>query len=106
MEILHKINIKQYFEGLKVKSYLWHLGMYVSAFLTMDIVSALTMYYVNYIGQRAVIGHIGGMTLRVSGALFTAPMMASAGVAVLFAYIIKTKKQNNTHIDLNFLCIY
>ena len=87
-----KINIKQYFEGLKVKSYLWHLGMYISAFLTMDIVSALTMYYVNYIGERAVIGTIGGMTLRVSGALFTAPMMASAGIAILFAYIIKAKK--------------
>ena len=87
-----KINIKEYFEGLKVKSYLWHLGMYISAFLTMDIVSALTMYYVNYIGKRAVIGHIGGMELRVSGALFTAPMLAAAGFAVIFAYIIKAKK--------------
>ena len=87
-----KINIKQYFEGLKVKSYLWHLGMYISAFLTMDIVSALTMYYVNYIGKRAVIGTVFGMELRVSGALFTAPMMAAAGIGILFAYIIKAKK--------------
>lgn len=85
-------HIKEYFEGLKVKSYLWHLGMYVSAFLTMDIVSALTMYYVNYIGKESVMGHIGGTELRVSGAFFTAPMMASAGIAILFAYWLKAKR--------------
>ncbi len=87
-----KLTIKEYFEGFKVKSYMWHLGMYVSAFLTMDLVGALTMYYINYVGERAVIGEFLGMQIRLSGALFTAPMLAAAGIAILFAYYLKAKK--------------
>ncbi len=87
-----KFNFKEYFEGLKVKSYLWHILMYVSAFLCMDIVSALTLYYANYIVGSVELFTIFGMTITMSSAFIIAPMMVCAGGGILVAYKLKSKK--------------
>ncbi|MFI3229494.1 MAG: MFS transporter [Bacillota bacterium] len=87
-----KFNFKQYFEGLKVKSYLWHILMYVTAFLCMDIVSALTMYYANYIVGSVELFTIFGMTIKMSSAFIIAPLMVCAGGGILVAYKLKSKK--------------
>ncbi len=87
-----KFNFKEYFEGLKVKSYIWHLLMYVTAFLCMDIVSALTMYYANYIVGDVELLNIFGMSIKMSSAFIIAPMMVCAGGGILVAFKLKAKK--------------
>lgn len=92
-----KFNFKEYFEGLKVKSYVHHIVMYVSAFLTMDIVSALAIYYTDYIGDHAngaklfpgVDGFLG--TIDMGSMWVIMPMMICAGAGILIAYILKAK---------------
>lgn len=89
-----RFNFKTFFEGLKVKSYIWHIIMYVCAFLTMDMVSAITIYYTNYIAGAlngvvvfAFLGDLGKM-----GSIWViAPMMVCAGIGILISYRIKSK---------------
>jgi oligogalacturonide transporter len=47
------LNMKEYFKGLSIKSYILHITMYICAFLSFDIVSALAIYYTDYIGGAA-----------------------------------------------------
>lgn len=97
---VHKLNAKTYFDGLKVKSYILHLGMYVTAFMCMDIVSGAAIYYSLYVAG-AIGKHTGGgapgftvlgKQIEMSSGLIIAPMMVSAAIGIIFAMIIKAKK--------------
>ena len=69
-----KLNFKDFFRCLTVKSYLWHLLMYVTAFLTLDMVSALAIYYTNYIGgaARGVVVDLGFMQIDMGSIMIIA----------------------------------
>ncbi len=92
-----KLSFKKYFEGLKVKSYIYHIIMYASAFLTMDMVSALAIYYTDYIGDHAhgallfpgADGFFGKIAMGSMWVIM--PMMVFAGIGILIAYILKAK---------------
>lgn len=88
-----KLNVKDFFRCLTVKSYVWHLLMYVTAFLTLDMVSALAIYYTNYIGgaARGVVVDLGFMQIDMGSIMIIGPMMVSAAIGILIAYVIKAK---------------
>ena len=90
---------KDYFKGLTVKSYIWHIVMYVSAFLTMDIVSALAIYYTDYIGDfsgnvmgsNAVLLQLGNTTIYMGSMWVIMPMMVFAAIGIVIAFVLKAK---------------
>ena len=88
-----KLNFKDFFRCLTDKSYVWHLLMYVTAFLTLDMVSALAIYYTNYIGgaARGVVVDLGFMQIDMGSIMIIGPMMVSAAIGILIAYVIKAK---------------
>lgn len=88
-----KFSIKEYFKGLTVKSYIWHILMYVSAFLTMDLISAVAIYYTDYIGGtiNGVKVNLGFMEMDMGSIMIIAPMMVCAAIGIVIAYVIKAK---------------
>lgn len=97
-----KFKWKDYFAGLKVKSYMHHIVMYVTAFLTMDIVSALAIYYTDYIGDHSgLINGTGAMLfpgapgflgkIEMGSMWVIMPMMVFAAVGIVIAYVLKAK---------------
>ena len=93
---VHKFKIKEYFDGLKVKSYILHLGMYVTAFMCMDIVSGAAVYYSLYVagefGNPEPLFTIFGKAIKMSQGLIIGPMMVAAAIGIIFAMIIKAKR--------------
>lgn len=97
---VHKFKVKEYFDGLKVRSYILHLGMYVTAFMCMDIVSGAAIYYSLYVagaigeftGQPVPSFTVLGKTINMSSGLIIAPMMVAAAIGIIFAMIIKAKR--------------
>ena len=90
----HKFKIKEYFDGLKVKSYILHLGMYVSAFMCMDVISGMAIYYSTFVagGINNVGLKIGSKVIAMSSGLIIAPMMVAAAIGIIFAMLIKEKR--------------
>ena len=97
-----KLKLKDYFAGLKVKSYKYHIIMYVTAFLTMDIVSALAIYYTDYIGDHSGLimgsgamlfpGADGFLGRIAMGSMWVImPMMVFAAIGILIAFKLKKK---------------
>lgn len=93
MNVKATLSFKEYFRAFTVKSYIWHIVMYVSAFLTMDMVSALAIYYTDYIGGCAwgVQVDFGFITLDMGSIMVIAPMMVCAAIGIVIAYVIKAK---------------
>lgn len=82
-----KFSIKEYLETIKIKSFRRLLIMYVCAYICMDVISALALYYTGNI--------LRGVTLfgKEMGSLFViGPLMVCAGLSVPFAYIFMRKK--------------
>ncbi|MDR2090217.1 MAG: MFS transporter [Clostridiales bacterium] len=82
-----KFDVKEWFAAFRVKSYRYHIFMYITAFLCIDIVSALALYYVNDV--------LRGVTVfgRQIGSIYViAPMMTAAAAAVPFCYRLMKKK--------------
>lgn len=82
--------MSDWMKSFKVKSFKYHIMMYIGAFLSMDLISNTAIYYVNNV--------LGGVELfgREIGTIFIiAPMMVIAGVSIPVYYIImqKTTKQ-------------
>ena len=92
-QLKQKFSIKEYFKGLTVKSYIWHILMYVTAFLTMDLVSAVAIYYTDYIGGtiNGVQVDLGFMKIDMGSIMIIGPMMVFAAVGIVIAYVIKAK---------------
>lgn len=82
-----RFNLKDWLNSFRVKSYVWHLLMYIAAFLTMDIVSSLAFYYVNNVLRGVMI-----FGKQISSMYVIAPMMVIAAVAIPACYVIMQKK--------------
>ncbi|MFW5779959.1 MAG: MFS transporter [Bacillota bacterium] len=82
-----KFSFKSYKEPFMVKSYMWHLLMYISAFICIDIIAALAVYYASDVLRNMTI-----FGQSMSMLFIIAPMMVTAGLMVPFVYIIARKK--------------
>ena len=84
-------NLKQFANSYAVpyknRSYRWHIVMYVTAFICMDIISALAVYYATDVWH----GHeLFGM--KMSSLFIIAPMMVAAVVMFPLARVMMDKK--------------
>ncbi|MDD3946748.1 MAG: MFS transporter [Clostridia bacterium] len=85
-----RFDFNGWFKSLRVKSFKYHILMYIGAFLSMDLISNLAIFYVGNV--------LRGVELfgREIGTVFIiAPMMVIAGISVPLYYFImqKTTKQ-------------
>ncbi|MBO4540094.1 MAG: MFS transporter, partial [Clostridia bacterium] len=91
-----KFNLKEFLKGYiqpyKNKSYAWHIGMYVSAFACMDMLSALAAYYASHVwrGVKMTLPIVGEMTF--SSMFIIAPIMVAAVLAFPLVRIMMDKK--------------
>ncbi len=93
-----KFSFKNYLHTMQVKSFRYHIGMYISAFMCMDIISALVIYYVKYSLEGMVVSiNIG--SLHINGAMSSAyiigPMMVMVAcmVPVVYKFMRTRSKQ-------------
>lgn len=86
-----KFNFKQfvnnYAEPYKNRSYRWHIAMYVTAFMCMDIISALAVYYATDVWHGY---KLFGMDM--SSLFIIAPLMVAAVIMFPLARIMMDKK--------------
>ncbi len=84
--------LKGYIQPYKNKSYGWHIGMYVSAFTCMDMLSALAAYYASHVwrGQKMTLPIVGTMTF--SSMFVVAPIMVAAVLAFPLVRVMMDKK--------------
>lgn len=82
-------SFKSYSDPLRIKSFRLHLGMYITSFLTMDLISALAIYYCTNV--------LDGLTLfgmKMSSLFVIGPMMVLAACVVpLCYYFMKLKSK-------------
>ena len=86
-----KFTFKSYATPLRIKSFRQHLAMYVMSFLTMDLITALAIYYCDDV-LAGVTFNIFGRTMEMSSLFVIAPMMVLAAVSVPFYYYFMRKK--------------
>ncbi len=89
LEHKEKLNIKEYFGTIKVKSFYLHLIMYVCAYIAMDVISAVALYYCeNILAGMEIFGlDMGNNSIVVIG-----PFMVCAALAVPLAYYNMRKR--------------
>lgn len=92
-----KFSFKNYLHTMKVKSFRYHIGMYICAFMCMDIISALVIYYVDYCLAGMTINiHIGSIHLdEMSSAFIIGPLMVMVAcmVPVVYKFMRTRSKQ-------------
>ncbi len=104
--VREKFNFKKFWAGYAVpyknKSFRWHIGMYASAFMCMDIISALAVYYATDVWRGK---DIYGM--EFSSMFIVAPLMVAAVIAfpVVRWLMSKKSKQFAFRIGLPFYII-
>jgi len=90
-----KFSFKRFIEGYvkpyKNKSYAWHIGMYVTAFTCMDMLSALAAYYASHV-WRGTVMDLGFMQLNFSSLFIIAPMAVAAVFSFPLVRIMMDKK--------------
>lgn len=89
-EVKSRFELSKWTSSFKVKSYKYHIMMYIGAFLSTDIISNAAFYYVNNV--------LRGVQLfgKPIGAVYIiAPMMVIAGISIPIYYLVmqKTTKQ-------------
>lgn len=89
--IKSKFSFKSYLEPFKIKSYRWHLVMYICAFLCMDLISALVFYYIYIIADGVTIT-LFGKVMTIGSSLVVAPMMLIAALFIPLVLILAKKK--------------
>lgn len=86
-----KFNFKQFVNSYAVpyknRSYRWHIVMYVTAFMCMDIISALAVYYATDVWHGY---ELFGM--KMSSLFIIAPLMVAAVVMFPLARVMMDKK--------------
>lgn len=82
-----KFNIKTYVEPFKNKSFKWHIVMYASAFMCMDIISALAVFYATDVWRGAML-----FGMKFSSLFIIGPLMVAAVIAFPLVRIIMDKK--------------
>jgi Na+/melibiose symporter-like transporter len=80
----------QWLSSFKVKSFKYHIMMYIGAFLSTDIISNAALYYV-----ANVLGGVQMFGKPIGTAFIIAPMMVVAGISIPIYYLVmrKTTKQ-------------
>ncbi len=96
-QIKARFNLKTYIEPFKNKSYKWHIAMYVTAFMCMDIIAALAVFYTVDVWRGA---ELFGMPF--SSMFIVAPLMVAAVIAfpVVRVYMDKKDKQSAFRMGL------
>ncbi len=79
--------VKNYIEPYKNRSYRWHIVMYATAFMCMDMISALAVYYATDVWHGY---KLFGMDM--SSMFIVAPLMVAAVIAFPLARIMMDKK--------------
>ncbi len=87
--IKNKFSFKSYIDPFKIKSYKWHLIMYISAFLCMDIISALVTYYAKIVIPKGT--KLFG-NLELGTTTIVAPMMVAAALIIPLSIYLSRKK--------------
>lgn len=86
-----KFNFKQFVNSYAIpyknRSYRWHIVMYVTAFMCMDIISALAVYYATDVWHGY---ELFGM--KMSSLFIIAPLMVAAVIMFPLARIMMDKK--------------
>ena len=86
-----KFNFKQFVNSYSVpyknRSYRWHIVMYVTAFMCMDIISALAVYYATDVWHGY---ELFGM--KMSSLFIIAPLMVAAVIMFPLARVMMDKK--------------
>jgi len=86
-----KFNFKQFVNSYAIpyknRSYRWHIVMYVTAFMCMDIISALAVYYATDVWHGY---ELFGM--KMSSLFIIAPLMVAAVVMFPLARVMMDKK--------------
>ncbi len=80
--------VKNYVEPYKNRSYRWHILMYATAFMCMDMISALAFYYANDVWHGVII--FGKM--EMSSMFIIAPLMVAAVIAFPLVRVMMDKK--------------
>lgn len=86
-----KFSFKSYATPLKIRSFRLHLIMYVMSFLTMDLITALAIYYCDDV-LAGVTFNVFGRTMEMSSLFVIAPMMVMAAVSVPVYYYFMRKR--------------
>ena len=90
-----RFSIKKFVEGYikpyKNRSYAWHIGMYVTAFTCMDMLSALAAYYASHVWRGSVL-NLGFMSMNFSSLFIVAPMAVAAVLSFPLVRIMMDKK--------------
>ncbi|MCM1306324.1 MAG: MFS transporter [Bacteroides sp.] len=79
--------VNNYVEPYKNRSYRWHIVMYASAFMCMDMISALAVYYATDVWRGY---KLFGMDM--SSMFIVAPLMVAAVLAFPLARVMMDKK--------------
>lgn len=93
-----KFSFKNYLHTMKVKSFRYHIGMYICAFMCMDIISALVIYYVTYSLEGMTVAiNIGSLHINgtMSSAYIIGPLMVMVAcmVPVVYKFMRTRSKQ-------------
>ena len=90
-----KFSLKKFVEGYikpyKNRSYAWHIGMYVTAFTCMDMLSALAAYYASHVWRGSVMD-LGFISMKFSSLFIVAPMAVAAVLSFPLVRIMMDKK--------------
>lgn len=79
--------LKNYAEPFKNKSFRWHIVMYASAFMCMDMISALAVYYATDVWHGVKL-----FGMNFSSMFIIAPLMVAAVIAFPIVRIMMDKK--------------
>lgn len=79
--------VNNYAEPYKNRSYRWHIVMYASAFMCMDMISALAVYYATDVWHGYKL-----FDLEMSSLFIIAPLMVAAVIMFPIARIMMDKK--------------
>lgn len=92
--------VNNYAEPYKNRSYRWHIVMYASAFMCMDMISALAVYYATDVWHGYKV--FGSMTM--SSLFIIAPLMVAAVVMFPVARIMMDKKSKQFAFRMGLPC--
>lgn len=82
-----KFNINTYLEPFRNRSFKWHIAMYVSAYMCMDILAALAVYYAVDVWRGTTL-----FGMAFTSMFIIAPIMVAAVIAFPLVRYIMDKK--------------
>lgn len=94
-----KFDVKEYLVPFKIKSFVWHIVMYASAFMCMDIISALAVYYATDVWAGVTL-----FGMNFSSMFIIAPLMVTAVLAFPLARYLMDKKSKQFAFRVGLPC--